>query len=125
MSERRILVLDDEEDVRLLIEYGLSKMGFAADFALAGNEAVSLYRSAFADNNKYFAVILDLNIPGDMGGLEASKQILAMDPGATLFISSGNDYDPVMANYRDHGFVGKVTKPFRYAEFVESLKPLL
>ena len=125
MSERKILVLDDDENVRLLIEFGLKKMGFAVDFALAGSEAVSLYRTAFADNNKYLAAILDLNIPGEMGGVEASRQILSLDPDAMLFISSGNDYDPVMANYRDHGFAGKVTKPFLYAEFVESLKVLL
>ena len=58
-------------------------------------------------------VILDLTIPGGMGGKEAIKKILQIDPKAKVIVSSGYSNDPVMANYKEYGFSGVIAKPFQ------------
>jgi DNA-binding NarL/FixJ family response regulator len=67
-------------------------------------------------------VILDLNIPGSIGGGEVAARILALDKNAKLFVSSGNENDPVMISYTQYGFTGKLAKPFLYADAVKLVK---
>lgn len=119
-----ILVLDDEEIVREVYGAMLRKMGHHVDFALDGQEVVQKYRNAYNENNLYDVVIMDLTIPGGLGGKDAAQQILQINPNAKLVVSSGYANDPVMANYKEHGFKGIVIKPFRYSTIENILKEI-
>jgi len=125
MEGIKVLILDDDEDVRMLLECVLKKMGLQAAATASSNEAVIMYQQALALGQPYTAAILDMNIPGEMGGVEVAEKILALDPAAFLYVSSGNDFDPVMQSFREYGFSGKINKPLYYADAVEAFKPIL
>jgi signal transduction histidine kinase len=121
-----ILVMDDDEMVRELAAITLRRFGYAITTCVNGSEAISLYRSAREEGNPFSLVIMDLTIPGGMGGIEAARQILAFDSGAHLIVSSGYSEDPVMANYTDYGFCASIEKPYRVEDIsgiLLNLKP--
>jgi signal transduction histidine kinase/ActR/RegA family two-component response regulator len=107
-----ILVLDDDEMVRELAEITLKRFGYTVTCCDNGAAAVSLYRAARAHGSPFSLVVMDLTIPGGMGGIEAARQILAFDPQAQLIVSSGYSADPVMANFADYGFCAALEKPY-------------
>jgi len=110
----KVLVMDDDEMVRFVAGETLKRYGFAVEFASDGVEAVELYRERHLAGVPFAAVILDLNIPGGMGGEEAMQLLLAIDPQAKGYVSSGRTDDPVMVNFRDFGFSGTIEKPYFY-----------
>jgi CheY-like chemotaxis protein len=69
--------------------------------------------------------IIDLTIPGGMGGKEAAQQILALNPDAKIIVASGYSNDPVMAQCRTHGFSAAILKPFQLQEMIDVLNTLL
>jgi CheY-like chemotaxis protein len=87
-------------------------MGYEVDICADGREAVERFQAARVNNVPFSAVILDLTIPGGIGGKEAAARILEIDPDAVLIVSSGYSDDPVVANFRQYGFSGVVPKPF-------------
>ncbi len=107
-----ILVMDDDEDVRFIAAIMLKRLGILTEFAETGLEAVSLYRQAMTEGRPYHAVILDLNVPGAMGGLEALQRLKEIDPYVTAYVSCGNPFDPVMDEPAAYGFQGAINKPF-------------
>jgi PAS domain S-box-containing protein len=113
-----ILVMDDEEMVRNVSAAMLKRCGYTVDFAVDGEAAIEKYISADKSGNSFDIVIMDLTIPGGMGGKEAVNRLLAIDPEAKVIVSSGYSTDPVMANYSDYGFKGRLVKPFQ----METLK---
>jgi len=104
--------MDDDEDVRFIAGILLKRLGFVAEFAETGSEAVRLYQHAIAEGRRYHAVILDLNVPGAMGGLEAVQQLKGIDPEVRAYVSCGNPFDPVMDDPSAFGFNGAINKPF-------------
>jgi CheY-like chemotaxis protein len=110
----RVLVMDDDEMVRFVAGETLKRYGFEVEFASDGLQAVELYREHRQAGSPFAAVILDLNIPGGMGGEEAMQLLLEIDPQAKGFVSSGRTDDPVMVNFRDFGFSGTIEKPYFY-----------
>ena len=110
----RVLVMDDDEMVRFVAGETLKRYGFQVEFASDGVEAVELYRQRSLAGIPFVAVILDLNIPGGMGGAEAMQLLLEFDPAARGFVSSGRTDDPVMVNFRAFGFSGTIEKPYFY-----------
>ena len=86
-----------------------------------GTEAVLQYKAAMERGTPFSAVIMDLTIPGGLGGKEAAQHILEMDPQACLIVSSGYSNDPIMANYKSFGFTGAVAKPYTIRQFNEML----
>jgi PAS domain S-box-containing protein len=121
----RILVMDDEALVRVMIGDMLRHFGHEAVLTSDGAEAVEAYRRAFRDGARFAAVILDLTVPGGMGGREAMRLLLAIDPDVRGIVASGYSNDPVMAEYRKHGFRGVVAKPFRLDELRRTLRQVL
>ena len=118
----RVLVMDDEEPVRNLLQSSLSHLGCEVLTAADGAEAISLYRQALENNERIDIVILDLTVPGGMGGREAIGELLALDPDARVIVSSGYSNDPVIARFSDHGFRGVLIKPYRLTELKSALK---
>lgn len=120
-----VLVMDDEEVIRDLVAALLGQLGHTAVTCADGEAAVGLYREALAAGNPFLAVIMDLTVPGGMGGQEAARQILILDPDACLVVSTGYSNDPVVADHRAFGFQGAITKPFTVARFECVLGALL
>lgn len=114
-KSRRILFMDDNDAIRKLGVSMLNVFGHTVVIAQDGQEAVAQYTAAMEQGAPFDLAILDLTIPGGMGGREAVRKILAVDPDARAIVSSGHSTDPVLANYRDHGFSGKLVKPFTMA----------
>ncbi|MBU5612795.1 response regulator [Geomonas azotofigens] len=124
----KVLVMDDDEMVRFVAGETLKRYGFEVEFANDGSQAVEIYRERHEAGDGFAAVILDLNIPGGMGGQEAMKRLLEIDPAAKGYVSSGRTDDPVMTNYQTFGFSGTIEKPYFYLnkqlmeEFSKSLR---
>jgi CheY-like chemotaxis protein len=111
---KKVLVMDDDEMVRFVAGETLKRYGFEVEFAIDGTEAVEVYRKHFESGSPFAAVILDLNIPGGMGGEETMKRLLEIDPAAKGYVSSGRTDDPIMMNYQTFGFSGTIEKPYFY-----------
>ena len=114
-GEGRILVMDDEEPIRRLAGEML-RLGYVADFAADGREAIEKYRSALEAGEEFDIVIMNLTIPGGMGGREALGHLLDIDASTCAIVSSGYSDDPVMADFANHGFVDVVAKPYDIVE---------
>jgi two-component system, cell cycle sensor histidine kinase and response regulator CckA len=108
----RILVMDDDHLIRDLAQGILGSEGFEVLLARDGAEAIALYRREQDLGRKIDAVVMDLTIPGGMGGKEAIRELRRIDPEAKAIVSSGYSDDPIMAEYEKHGFVGVLQKPY-------------
>ena len=112
----RILIMDDEVDIRDVLGKMLVHLGYTVDFANDGSEALTLYDQAFKEDRPYLAAIVDLTIPGGMGGKETVKRLQAIDPHVTALVSSGYSNDPVMAKPEHFGFKGVIAKPYNLSD---------
>ena len=108
----RILLMDDEKNIRDLGSQILERAGYEVDVAEDGEKAIELYVEARGAGRPYKAVIFDLTIPGGFGGMEAMKVLKDMDPGIKGIVISGYSHDPVMSNPEEHGFSSALQKPF-------------
>ena len=120
-----ILVMDDEEMIRDITDQMLSYLGYEVATCADGLEAIELYRAARQSPRPYAAVIMDLTIPGGLGGKETAQHILALDPDARLIVSSGYSSDLIIANFRQYGFCAAITKPYNIDEFKKVLSTVL
>ncbi|MBQ3921858.1 MAG: response regulator [Spirochaetales bacterium] len=116
-----ILVMDDEKPVRDITGKLLTLMGHTVEFAADGEEAISIYKHHFNTDKKFDAVIMDLVIPGKMGGEQAVRHILSIDPNAKCIISSGYSTGETMSKYAELGFKGIITKPFKVEDLIKVL----
>ncbi len=119
-----ILVLDDEKLILDLTAEVLEHLGYQVRGCADGEEAIMMYKAAKEAGEPFFAAILDLTIPGGMGGLEASQQILEYDQSACLVVSSGYSNNPVIAEYGSYGFSAAITKPYKVDAIAEILADL-
>ena len=108
--------MDDEEMLRTVTASQLTHLGHEVSVAADGEEAVRLYADHKERGAGFDLVIMDLTIPGGMGGREAVAEILRLDPDAKVVVASGYSNDPIMANCRDYGFAAAVAKPFNLKE---------
>ena len=123
-SHGRILVMDDEEIVQKVLGKMLRYLGYQPDFAKDGEEAVNMFVAAQEAGQEFEAVILDLTIPGGMGGKEAMEKLLMIDPHVKAIVSSGYFDDSVMADFRSYGFSGVICKPYKIAELGRTLNEI-
>ncbi|MDY6836500.1 MAG: ATP-binding protein [Thermodesulfobacteriota bacterium] len=125
LGKGRILVMDDERRIRELASKMMNRLGYDVVFSRDGAEAVEMYKKAMDSGQPFDAVILDLTIRGGMGGKEAIKRLIKIDPHVKGIVSSGYSDDPVMANYRKYGFSGVVAKPYSIVEISHNLSRVL
>lgn len=123
-SGESVLVMDDEEMLRTLSAQILSHLGYQVTTCCNGEEAIAGYVAAKQSGAPFFAVIMDLTVPGGMGGKEAAQHILAFDPTAKLVVSSGYSNDLALSDYSDFGFCGAVRKPYKVSELADTLEGL-
>jgi PAS domain S-box-containing protein len=121
----RILFMDDEEMVREVAGQMLNHLGYEAVFAKSGEEAVGLYREMTSNGNRVDLIILDITVPGGMGGIEAARGIREIHPDTKILISSGYSNNAVMAQYQEHGFDGCVAKPYKIGELSQAIQDCL
>jgi PAS domain S-box-containing protein len=121
----RILVMDDEEEIQDVLGNMLRHLGFQVDLASDGQQAVAQYTRAIQDGTPHVAAILDLTIPGGMGGKETLRRIKDLHPDAKVIVSSGYSNDPVMANATQFGFSGFIAKPYNLAGLSKILRRIL
>lgn len=121
----RILVMDDEEAILDMASALLSHFGYRSSVARDGDEAIALYKEAAARNNPFAVIIMDLTIPGGLGGKETISRLHEIDPFVKAVVSSGYSTDPIVANFRQYGFAGILTKPYTATEMSEIIKKVL
>jgi CheY-like chemotaxis protein len=122
---QRILVMDDEAAVRRLLTRLLRPLGYDVVEARDGEEAVLRYAEALSASRPFDALIIDLTIPGAMGGVETLGRLRQLDPGVVAIVSSGYSNDPVMASWAEHGFRAVLAKPYVAAELRDTLRRVL
>ncbi|MBD3274540.1 MAG: response regulator, partial [Candidatus Marinimicrobia bacterium] len=120
-----ILVMDDEGAVLEIVSQMLSHLGYSVDTCRDGDLAIEKYVSAASEGTPFDLVIMDLTIPGGKGGVETVSELLALDSEARVLVSSGYSTDPVMANFRDYGFRGKIAKPFNLDKIQIAIQKIL
>ena len=121
----RILVMDDDDMIRDICCDALTAFGYRVECVKDGKEAVELYRKEKEAGRSFDLVIMDLTVPGGLGGKETLKKIMEFDPFVKAVVSSGYSHDPVMADFRDYGFRGVIAKPFKITELSSVLSKVL
>jgi PAS domain S-box-containing protein len=121
----RVLVMDDNDSLRTVTVKILGKLGYEAEPAVNGEEAVRKYQAAIAQSQPFDVVMLDLTIVGGMGGVETFKVLQKFDPGVKGIACSGYSLDPAMVNFRDYGLSGVAIKPYKVQELNALLQALI
>lgn len=120
-GEGKILIMDDDEMVRDSLGQMLEVAGYSVEFAKDGNEAIETFKKAKELSHPFDAVILDLTIPGGMGGKEAMIKLFEIDPEVKGIVSSGYATDPLMSDFEKYGFRGVIKKPYNVPELFKVL----
>ena len=124
-GQGRILVMDDDAGVRQVAGRILNHLGYDVDFAMDGADAIEKYRAALTAGRPFDLVIMDLTIPGGMGGKEALQTLRQIEPRTRAIVSSGYADDPIMTHYREYGFSGVIKKPYKVDTFSHVLHEVL
>jgi two-component system cell cycle sensor histidine kinase/response regulator CckA len=117
----RILWMDDEEAIRELAVILLSSLGYEATVTRSGEETIERYREALREGRPFKKVILDLTIPGGMGGRETIKHLQEMDEDVHAIVCSGYSNDETLSEFRELGFAGALSKPFKTSDLATIL----
>ena len=121
----KILVMDDEDFVRDTVGEMLKYLGYEVRFSKDGLDAIEQFKKARKSGKPFDAVILDLTIPGGMGGREAIEKLIEIDENVKAIISSGYPEDPIISKYRDYGFLGVASKPYTIEQLSRVLHDIL
>ena len=117
--------MDDEPQIRQMAVQLLQRMGLQVTAVDDGSAVVLEYVAARDEGRPYDLVILDLTVPGGMGGAKAMEKLRHIDPHVRAIVSSGYSSDPVLANYRAHGFCGIIPKPYVVSEVAKAIDAVL
>jgi CheY-like chemotaxis protein len=117
--------MDDEAIVRDVTGQILKNLGYDVEFAGDGSEAIELYQKAKESGKPFDLVIMDLTVPGGMGGKEAIHRLIEIDPDVRAIVSSGYADNLVMSDFRQYGFKGVVAKPYKIQQLALVLHNVL
>ncbi len=123
--QSRIILMDDDELVQDVASEMLICLGHEVLLAKDGEEALAIFIEHHGTDQYIDAIIMDLTIPGAMGGKETIKEILKIDPAAKVIVSSGYSNHPVMANYWQYGFKAAIAKPFMLDDLAQVINSIL
>ncbi len=121
----KILIMDDDEVVRQVGTKMLNLLGYEVVESRDGEEALEKYRQALQSRTPFDLVILDLTVPGGMGGKETIAGLREMDPEVKAIVSSGYSHDPIMADFRNYGFSGVIPKPYSFEKLGSTVRSLI
>ncbi|MEW6356482.1 MAG: GAF domain-containing protein [Planctomycetota bacterium] len=121
----RVLVMDDEEVVLNVADGFLTHLGAKVTSCKDGREAIALFQKAKDDGQPFGLVILDLTVPGGMGGHDAVRKLIEIDPDVRAIVSSGYSNDPIMSDFARHGFHAALTKPYELTELKQAVRAVL
>jgi len=116
--------MDDEQIILNVAAEMLQYLGHEVETVRDGAEAVQTYQRALSDGKRFDAVILDLTVPGAMGGREALNLLLQLDPGVKAVVSSGYANDTTVSDFQSFGFAGVLSKPYTLHEIQKVLAGL-
>ena len=125
LGEGKILVMDDELMILEMMKYSLPSLGYTVETADSGKQALRMYERAIKQNAPFSLVIMDLTIPGGMGGKETAEKLLADHPDAILLVSSGYSDNPVMMDPEKYGFKAALQKPYDLRKLSHLLHKLI
>jgi CheY-like chemotaxis protein len=118
----RVLLMDDQELILEVAGEMLEEMGLSVETAKDGRQAIDLYRRSMDSGQRFDLVIMDLHIPYGMGGKEAVREILNVDPEANVMVSSGSGEDPAVSAYANFGFKGIIVKPYSFIQLRQAVR---
>jgi chemotaxis response regulator CheB/nitrogen-specific signal transduction histidine kinase len=121
VGEGKILFLDDEPSIRQFIGKMLTRFGYEVECVQDGNEAIECYRKAKETHRAFDVVVLDLTIPGSLGGREVLQRLREIDPQVKAIVCSGYSNDPVLSDFKTHGFYERVAKPYQIEELSKKI----
>ncbi|MBS0663945.1 MAG: PAS domain S-box protein [Verrucomicrobia bacterium] len=121
----RVLFMDDEDPIRTMVEVLLTRLGLQVMTVPDGTDLIREFQAARTAGKAFDVVIMDLTVPGGMGGKEAMQELQKIDPDVRAIVSSGYSGDPVLANFRAHGFCGIVPKPYRLSDLANAVRTAL
>jgi CheY-like chemotaxis protein len=113
--------MDDERAIRNLIGKALRREGHAVRLAGDGEEAVALYLEHLKEGRRFDLVVLDLVVPGGVGGKDTIRLLRETDPDVRAIVASGYSDDPVVAEYQRYGFCGRILKPFTTEDLLSAV----
>jgi len=125
LANRTVLTLDDDEDIQTLYKINLHKLGCKAITCFSGKEAIDIYRQALSSSHAIDIVIVDLSMPGDLGGIEVTAQIRKMHPAAKIIVASGHSEGPEMTSPQNFGFDAALEKNFNLSNIKRTLEQVL
>ncbi len=120
-----VLFMDDEKPIRDMAQAFMRRLNVECAVAVDGAEAVRKYQEARGAKRPFDIVVMDLTVPGGVGGREALELLQKIDPDVLAVVSSGYSQDPVMANYRSHGFQSILPKPYDLGQLRRVLEETL
>jgi two-component system, cell cycle sensor histidine kinase and response regulator CckA len=124
-TRHRILVMDDEEAIRKIFVLMLTRLGFEPDAVSDGTQAVEKFNAAQFAGRPYRIVILDLTVREGMGGVDTIRKLREIDPRVRAIVATGHSKETVLSTYRDYGFRGIISKPFRIQEITDMIQQVL
>lgn len=122
VGKGKILIMDDEELIRNVVQELLGRLGYEVQTANDGTAAIEIYKNALQTDNPFDLAILDLTVPGGIGGKECIETLKKIHPGVKAIVSSGYSNNPIMSEYRRYGFSGVIVKPYRLSDLIEVLQ---
>jgi len=121
----RVLLMDDDFTIYEVASHMLDIYGFKVDWVDTGEKAIEKYKESLAKSSPYDVIIMDLTVPGSMGGVQAVREILEINPHAKVIVSSGYSNDPVMSHYKEYGFRGVIAKPYKIEEIIKVINEVI
>lgn len=123
--KRRVLIMDDEPVMRHVICSMLESLGYRTHGTASCEEAVNSYLKAKERGRAFDVVVLDLHVTHGKGGMEAMRELLAMDPHSRVIVTSGDIYHETMTGHSSFGFCGALKKPFTAVQLDEAVRSAL
>ncbi|MEZ6036625.1 MAG: ATP-binding protein [Planctomycetota bacterium] len=120
-----VLCMDDEPGIRRLVQVGLASFGHRVEVVADGSAAVAAFRAAQQGGDAFDLVILDLTVPGGLGGVRTLAELHAIAPGLPAIAASGYSTEPVRGDNEAHGFRASLDKPFDLATLAATIERVM